>query len=220
MSRSPRAAPSVPINEAVREYSRTAADWQFRAKVAWLHEWAARLNRVFGLRIETPVLHIEHLSRRGAARYHPGRNAAGLRFQISLDPRRLNEPRAWQLAWLFLELLRQWQDRFGRPGQGDYANRELQAKCSAYGLQVGRHAQLEAVRTGPFTKLLARYAIDVDVLAEPPPLPGRRDEKMKKWSCACMNIRAATVVNATCNFCNRRFQRAVSPAGKGPVFPV
>jgi hypothetical protein len=214
------AAPPADINDLLKEHTSAAADWRHSDVAKRLHDWAELFNVEFDLCIDTPAIRLTGI-RRAYGTYLFGRNSFGLRHEITLNTRyRGRSPDAW-LRTLLHELLHEWQALHGTPSRsGAYHNREFRDKAASFGLLVDAAGRSAGVVDGPFTKVLARAGITA---ASEEKSPVRRlgpeldvraaaasPTKMQKWSCGCTNVRAAVVLQATCNACGNRFRRAQS----------
>lgn len=211
---------SQDINGALKDHATAAEDWGYHELAQLLHEWAERFDNEFGLNIKTPAIQINRIYIRRLGSYQHGRNGFGLRHQVTFNTRYLERPVADLLETLFHELLHEWQDLYGKPGKGNYHNREFREKACSYGLLIDQRGRSLGVEQGSFTELLARYGVDTSVLPLPQKEPVPQDDpvmsqpssesKMKKWSCKCTNVRAAVELEARCLKCGALFQRANS----------
>ncbi len=202
-----------PINDALRRHASDIEDWRFAQTITWLHLWSNRFISEFGLEIETPAIRIDRIRKRALGTYRYGRNGFGLRHEITFNVHHIARPPAEILETLLHELLHQWQDMHGKPGKGNYHNREFIRKAFYFGLKIDQRGRSLGVVPGSlFMQLLERYDIDTTVLPLPQefPIPQRKQgrSKLHKWSCGCTNVRVATRLNAQCLSCGRRFHQA------------
>src|SRR5690242_4819785 len=127
-----------PINEALKEHSLAVDDWHYQDAVTVLHEWAERFNIEFQLGLQTPAIRIDYISVQLLGTYRRGRNGFGLRHEITLNAKYLDQPLADQLATLLHELIHEWQLLYGTPAstKNNYHNRQFRNKAMLYGLIV------------------------------------------------------------------------------------
>lgn len=203
------------INDSLRDYCTSLAvhDWADKDWAKELHTWSERLNTAFDLDIATPVILIERPRFRGVGCYRRDLNGFGLRHEITINRKRLNEPLAWLLTALLRELLREWQFLHGRPGgRRGYFNHELRAKAIELGLHLDRAGHFGRVCRGPFVELLERHGVDTGVLAKPPIEAPKTSCRPKRWTCGCSDFLATMAVCARCESCGRPFVLARKPA--------
>jgi len=200
-----------PVNDALREHSLTAADWDFNAAVTKAHQWAERFNEEFRLGLQTPAIRLDHIGRCRLGTYRPGRNGFGLRHEITLNASYLDRPFADTLVTLLHELLHQWQDTFGKAGRYNYHNRAYRDKASLYGLIVDERGHTLGIEPGRFTNLLSEHGVETLLL----PSPGEQlyirpqgSSRMHKWRCGCTTVRCAVMLTARCEKCGLRFEEA------------
>jgi len=205
------ASQAVLINDEVKKHAILAEDWSYRELAVLLHEWAERFNEEFALGLETPAIQIDRAPRRVIGTYRRGRNGLGLRHEITVNTRHLDQPLAEILDTLLHELLHEWQDLHGTPGKRNYHNVEFRNKAGSYGLIIDRQGRSLGVAPGLFLNLLGKHGVDTTVLT-PVATVARKylsgESKMKKWSCGCINVRAAVELKARCLDCGALFKRA------------
>lgn len=201
--------PSAEINSALREHERTTEDWLWARLASTLHEWTERFNLEFKLEIPVPAIQVEAIRYRTLGTYRSGRNGFALKDEITINARHAGQALSEVLTTLLHELLHAWQEVYGRPGRGNYHNKEFRAKAGSLGLVVNERGETY-VMPGRFTEILHRYGIDATT-TPPAPLasptfvgPG---SKLKKWSCGCTNVRAAVELEAVCARCGEWFVR-------------
>jgi hypothetical protein len=208
-----RSDDSEPINAALKEHSLTVDDWRFHEVNTVLHEWAERFNTEFNMGLPTPVIQLGRISARALGSYRPGRNGFGLRHEITLNIRYLQEPLAEQLVTLLHEMIHQWQELYGKAGRGNYHNRQFRNHALQYGLVVDERGYHRDVRPGPFTKLMSQYGVATSSLKMPEEhvfkLERRGDSKLRKWRCDCTNVRCAVLLAARCLKCGQNFKEAL-----------
>jgi hypothetical protein len=204
---------SEPINRDLKNHVKRVEDWGLRETARWLHEWAERFNDVFDLRVETPAICIDRIHYTHLGSYRYGRNGFGLRREITLNESYLTVSKAELLDTLLHELLHEEQDMHGKPGKGNYHNKQFRTKALSFGLHVDTRGRTVSRLEGPFTALLEKHGIDVSdylgrhVRFNVTGLSEGRG-KMLKWSCGCTNIRAAVGIAVKCLKCGNVFKRA------------
>ena len=203
-----------PINAELKQHAVGANDWRYREHVRVLHEWAGTFNREFDLGLQIPAIRLDPIPIRDLGSYQPGRNGFGVRHEITLNTRHLDRPLAEQLETLLHEMLHEWQSLYGKPGRGNYHNREFCQKARLYGLIVNQRGHLLGIEMGRFKILLGQHGVDTATLRIPEEEPvlrarmRRGDSKLKKWSCGCTNVRCAVPLAARCERCGNLFEEA------------
>jgi hypothetical protein len=195
------------INQFLKDYCSSVADWESKDWVLFVHGWWEKMSKAFGLETATPAIRIEAVRNGAAGRYQAGRNAFGLLHQLSIDPRRRDDPPALLLAALLREILREWHGVDGRRNSARYYNSALRARAAALGVKFDRRGRLLNVEPGPFTEFLGKEGVETSVfehLAAAVPPPAR--PRSAKWSCACTEISAVAPLNIHCKDCGRDFQ--------------
>jgi hypothetical protein len=208
-----RVAPSDSVNAdgIYRELAchQVSEQWHGRDVLAFPQEWAERFNVEFKLDVPQVALCIEHLPAHVGGHFRCGHNGFGLKGEIALNARYLSLPAFEVLGILLHEMLHGWQEIHGRPGKGNYHNREFCAKAKSLGLLVDRRGRQGYAPESPFKEFLKGF--DVAVPAIERPLPKERangNSKMKKWSCGCTNVRCAVAdLRVQCLKCGQPFQR-------------
>lgn len=202
------ATPVERINDNLREHVQRLDEWHHKELAEQLYVWADRFNRDFDLKIETPAIQIQSI-RSAYGTFRRNRNGFGLQHEITLNTKHLDRPLADILRTLLHELVHEWQQIHGKPSSSNYHNKEFRQEARSFGLVVGPWGHNLGVVPGPFTQLLESHRIDTGALAAPgkaqPPVR-RGTSKMKKWSCACTNVRAAVELNAECLSCGHQFE--------------
>lgn len=187
----------------------TSEPWAARGVIAELHRWVPIFNERFGLEIPEVALGIDRLRMTRLGHFRPGHNGFGLKGEIVINDRYLGGRDGWEtLGTLFHELLHAWQQAHGRPGRGNYHNKQLREKAARYGLLIDPRGYTEYEPDSPFTRLLAEFGVDVPALDRPaaPRCGPAGSSKLKKWSCGCTNVRVAVRdFRARCLNCGREF---------------
>jgi hypothetical protein len=206
---------TLEINDHIKQYATTIADWSYRELVEWLYTWADRFNMHFGLNITTPVIQIERLRRRAMGAYRNSGNGFGLAHEITFNEKYFDGSVVELLDTCLHELLHEWQALHGRPPSarsGNYHNREFRERAKALGLLVDERGRSGGIEPGPFMALLEAHGISIHH-AGPGALPKPTKPtgtKMMKWSCKCTNVRAAVELRAECLRCGAIFTRAAA----------
>lgn len=202
---------SETINDILKIHAGALPDWSHAQLIQLLHEWADRFDSEFELKVETPAFRIEKIRRGALGAYRYGRNSFGLLHEISFNPNFLDRPIAFLLETLLHEILHEWQALHGSPSSGNYHNREFRKKAQDLGLLIGQRGRSEGViPESSFVDILERHDIDTSVFFVPrePKLwlkLSRGRSKMKKYSCACTNLRCAVLLEAKCLKCEQLF---------------
>ena len=96
------------INLHLRRHQ-ISADWDLRSIARMLHAFAGHMNLEFKLEIPVPALSFPSVPN-GLGRFQPGRNFAGLRGEVGLDKRHVQQDPQWHVLGTLLHfLLRNWQ---------------------------------------------------------------------------------------------------------------
>jgi hypothetical protein len=199
------------FNTLLRNHVVQADDWQHRELAEFLHDWVERFTSEFRLEIDSPAIRICPLRNTTLGHYHPGRNQFGLRHEVAINRRRLARPIADVLLTLFHELLHEWQAQHGKPGRGNYHNKEFRKKAAYFGISIDARGHTRGVEDGLFVRLLLKYGVDgvgLFVSRGQPVDATPTGSKLKKWSCGCTNVRCAVALVARCLLCGNRFEPA------------
>jgi hypothetical protein len=206
------------INLALKDHVTNASDWQFHQIVTVLHAFCERFIDRFALAIPIPAIQIDATRIQLLGSYRSGRNGFGLRHEITLNSKHINNSPAELLLTFFHELLHAWQEAHGKPGRHNHHNADLRQKALEYGLIVDMKG-ITTVQAGEFTAFLQELGIDPSPLPKPEDEPAPRprgQSKLKKWSCGCTNVRCAVELNASCLKCGEMFARAEPIAAEKP----
>ncbi len=202
-----------PVNEALKEHSIKTQDWNFKEAATLLHEWAIRFNEEFKLDLPTPAIRLDQITRCRYGQYQPGRNGFGLKHETAINVRYTDGPFAEVLSTLLHEQIHCWQSLYGRPGKNNYHNIAFRNKAGVYGLVIDERGYTLGIERGRLTELLSQHGIDTFKLS----MPGERQKvrprgnsKMRKWRCACTNVRCATRFAAHCDICGAAFKEALA----------
>ena len=197
------------VYDALAEYQ-TSEPWPAKALITELHRFAVIFNREFQLGIPEMALGIDRLRRTTLGHFRYGHNGFALKGEIIINDRHLDDREGWQtLGTLFHEMIHAWQQAYGKPGRGNYHNREFRNKAAVYGLIVDQRGYTQFEPDSRFTSLLAKHGVNVPPLEPPAEAPRQHagTSKLKKWSCGCTNVRVAVrSFRARCLNCGRDFQ--------------
>jgi hypothetical protein len=181
------------IYDALAEHQRIE-DWGLREQLTELHRWQEIMRRDFKLEIPEVALTVERLRCTRLGHFQPGHNGFGLRGEIAINRSYIGSYEYWRtLGTLLHELIHAWQQAHGRPGRGNYHNRQFREKALGYGLVVDPRGYTEYLPDSSFFRLLETYGISVPRLPEPVQAQQlvQGSSKLKKWSCGCTNVRVA-----------------------------
>ncbi len=186
-------------------------DWELQDLLCKLQIWAIRFNQEFRLRVPEMALAVDWLSRRRLGHFRRGHNGFGLRGEIAINRRYLHGREFWQvLGTLLHELLHAWQQTHGKPGKGNYHNKEFRNRAREFGLVIDQRGYTEYESHSRFTELLKQFGV---VVPELPPAPAIHAQhlgtsKLKAWTCGCTNTWAAVAdYQAMCLKCGNKFSR-------------
>lgn len=181
------------IYDALAQHQRSE-DWGLRDLLTDLHRWQEIMRGEFKLDIPEIALTVERLRCTRFGHFQPGHNGFGLRGEIALNRSYVGPREYWQtLGTLLHELLHAWQQAHGKPGRGNYHNRQFQDKALDYGLVVDRRGHTDYLPDSVFLRLLVTHGVSVPRIPHPVQAqhPEQGSSKLKKWSCGCTNVRVA-----------------------------
>jgi hypothetical protein len=200
-----------PINLNLKDHALEAANWKYHEIAKLLHHWAEIFTTEFHLGLPVPAIQVDTIARHTFGTYRQGRNGLGLNHEITINTQHLGQPLSSVLCTLFHELLHEWQLLYGRPGRGNYHNRQFKQKASLYGLIIDNRGYT-LVEPGRFTALLAKHAIDSAALPTPENKSSAErphgNSKMRKYRCQCTTVRCAVELFAHCDQCGQHFMEA------------
>lgn len=198
-----------PIYRALAEHQQSEA-WQHRRLLIELHRWAEIFNREFALGVPEFSLAIDRLRCTRLGHFREGHNLFGLKGEIVINRSHLDGEFVDVLGTLLHELLHGWQQAHGKPGRGNYHNKEFRGKSACYGLIIDARGLTQYEPNSRFFELLERYGIRPPELPQPTVrerIVGK--SKLKRWSCACTNVRVAVrTFSARCLLCDQLFEPA------------
>jgi len=181
------------INHALRRHQSDTQDWPLSDVAQDLHAWAERMIIEFRLEIGMPALMLERLHWRRLGHFRRGRNGFGLKDEIAINKRHIENRLYWQtLGTLLHELCHSWQERHGKPpgpGSRNYHNKEFRDKALGFGLAVDQRGYTQYVPGDtPFFLLLKKYGVQPPVI----PAPVVAVRKAGPPNCTSMNARAVS----------------------------
>lgn len=198
------------INLSIRGHEESdAPDWKHSERARELYNFFEIFNQeFFEGRLPTPVVSFRHdrVTRLGS--YYTGRNEFAVKDQINLNSQHLERPKYQALATLLHEMIHEWQDYSGKHSSGYYHNKQFQTKSRELGIPCNAKGQTTGI-TDPFVEVCRRYGIEVSeqAIKEFKPIErSRGTSKLRKYSCGCTNIWAATRVHAMCKLCGGEFK--------------
>jgi len=224
------------INLSIARLQDVAPDWKSgsldlstwaRTIRDWVDDlWPTFIPPRFGDRpIQPPRLLLSFRRERACVlgHYRPGRNDAGLRFEVSVNPRHLAErPKADVAATVLHELLHSFEDLAGtaRLHRNNYHSAWFRQTASTIGIPCSRYGADLGIRPGgPFSAWVARQRLETDgerrVQADvsDQAAQGARPKRIV-WTCACRKAVAVSLLvvrgadlSARCERCGERFRR-------------
>jgi len=153
-----------PINYEIVKFHKTSQDLKYRALLSEYYKWIERFNHRFELNITQPVIAIKRpVRRRYYGLFFYNRNPLGLKYQIIINENYLKDSKFWhQIGTILHECLHLWQLLYGKPGRGNYHNRQFRDKALSLGLIVDRYGHTKyAAENSPFFNLLAEYNVEL-----------------------------------------------------------
>src|SRR5262249_38753850 len=119
----PLAVPSPPsVYQVLAEHQRSET-WELREVLAELQRWEEIFSVEFKLQLPSVVLCVEKLRSNCLGHFRETHNAFGLRGEVAISRRHLEESEFWRvLGTLLHELLHAWQSLHGTPGRRNHHN--------------------------------------------------------------------------------------------------
>jgi len=174
------------INNDLQQHQINALDWEFRPVMESLHVWAERFVMEFKLQTTSPAISIERQPSGRPGHFLPGRNGFGLRNEIVIDKRYVQESEFWRVLGILLhELLHAEQASVGKPGRRGWHNKAYRERAASLGLLIDPHntTQQCAPAPTPFRSILSKYGIEVPEI--PIEVVRTGNSKLKPWICSC-----------------------------------
>lgn len=229
------------LNAAISNYQSNLPDWKLADLslsdlASRLHQWADDLwNELIpkewkGRAVTKPnfLFQFEWESPRILGHYHPGRNAAGCRWEISLNPANFTRLTEIQVASVVLhELLHCCEDLAGSApsSHNGYHSVWLRKVASELGIPCTRFGCTCGIRPdSPFSDWSRYHGLQgTPILQIVPESPELTKQKRRPWICACPPGKAVTVhvaagsnLRARCEVCGVLFHqksvRAIQPS--------
>lgn len=186
------------IYNALQNHQIENAEWELTEFLKWLHEWRGyfALEVAEIASVAAVSLCVDHLPKKRYGHFRHGVNGFGLKGEIALNRLYVMDREPWEiLGTLFHELLHAWQEEHGKPGKGNFHNKEFRAKALEFGLIIDSKGVTQYAPDSVFLRILTKYGVEVPEIPEVEEVektPGK--SKLKKWSCQCeppVNLRVA-----------------------------
>lgn len=199
-----------PVYHALADHQVDNTDWELSKLLSWLQLWAVRFNDRFQLDLAEISLRVDWLRSHCLGHFRYGENGFGLKGEVAINRRYLHQQQPYQiLGTLLHELLHAWQDIHGKPGKGNYHNKEFREKARSYGLIIDTKGHQQEEPNSPFFQLLEEFGVDAPSI--PPIRYVTKGSKLKKWTCQCdppINVRVAVPhFYAQCLWCGHNFSQ-------------
>ena len=179
--------------------------------LALLHQYMPRIiKRFYGDDLPLPALSVDYAPLRNLGWYRD-EDGLALPHRININRLYATQPFPEILRTLTHEVGHCWQRVYGKPGVGNYHNKQFQAKmleigipCDSRGHSLGMHE--------PFVSFLQELGIEAEALPfkrEIPVSDGTSRSRLKPWKCKCTRVWASggVAVEALCTKCGNHFQR-------------
>jgi hypothetical protein len=196
-----------------------AAVWDWKDLAQKLYAYDRLLRDWFALDLPPFVIRFDRLRPSRLGHFRPGCNEFAIAGEIAINIRYVDVlPFYETIGTLHHEQLHLWQHVHGRPGKGNYHNREYQQKAADSGLVVDSRGHTQYDPDGRFVAFLREHGIDIPALPvvfETTRFTGT--SKLKKWSCSCTSVWAAVPdVAASCLRCGQAFSQQTSVIRRRP----
>ena len=197
--------------------------WDWKDLAEQLYTYDRLLRDRFDLDLPPFVIRFGRLRRSTYGYFREGWNEFAVAGEIAINLRYVEcRPFGETIGTLHHEQLHLWQHVHGRPGKGNYHNREFQQKAAESGLIVDSRGYTKYAQDGRFIAFLQDHGI------EPPSqstsVADRRsganvlsggNSKLKRWSCLCTNVWAAVPnIAVNCLKCGQLFSQRTSASPK------
>jgi hypothetical protein len=153
-----------PISILLRKHQDSAKGWKYRDVLCDYYIWVERFNSEFELNIPMPVIAIECLKKRQRlGQFRFGRNPLGIKNQITISSHHIESNEYWnQLSTVLHECLHLEQRLHGKPGRGNYHNKQFRDRAASLGLNVTQRGYTKhASENSPFFNVLAKYGVEI-----------------------------------------------------------
>lgn len=202
------------INLSIRGHEESdAPDWEHSERAGELYNFFGIFSdEFFEGRLPAAVISFRSGRITNLGWYHIGRNEIGVKDQINLNSQHLERPKYQTLVTLLHEMTHEWQDYFGKHSNNRYYhNKQFQRKSMELGIPSNSKGHTIGI-TDPFIEVCRRYGIEVPerAIEEFESIGKSRGSrgmsKLRKYSCGCTNVWAATRVQAVCKLCGGDFR--------------
>jgi DNA repair photolyase len=198
------------INASLREHQQLMSE-----RLRKLHTYLPRIITRFYPGLPLPAVSWER-ARAGNLGWYCEEDGLALRHRINLNSRYPTLPLSDLLLTLTHELGHEWQALYGKPGKGNYHNRQFQAKMASIGIPCNSRGHslgfgepflsfLQELGVEPvFTSSLTKDQGDQEEKEGPSPSRSR----LRPWTCGCTRVWASSgkTVSAFCFECSSKFQ--------------
>lgn len=177
------------INLSLKKHQQDVETWEKKERVQDIHNWAERFASQFKLKIGVPAFMVDRLRCTRYGHFRPGRDGFGLQGEVGINDLYIGDRLSWQnLATLLHELGHVHQEKTGKPGKGNYHNRQFRELAKTLGLIVDKQGHTKVIPPpSPFWDALQKYGVEVPTIMEPESVgtskPGQ--SKLKLWICSC-----------------------------------
>lgn len=194
-----------------------AADWDWKDLAQRLYAFDRMLRDKFALDLPPFVIRFARLRSSTYGHFRADCNEFAVAGEVAINIRFVGSlPFGETIGTLHHEQLHLWQHVHGRPGKGNYHNRQYQRKAAESGLIVDFRGHTQYDPDGRFIAFLREHGIEIPAL--PTSLTESRitaSSKLKRWSCSCTNVWAAVPnVTANCLQCGQLFSQRTSASPK------
>lgn len=197
------------ITPALADHQQTA-EWDWKDLARTLYAYDRMLREWFSLDLPPFVIRLGRLRGSTFGHFRAGCNEFAVAGEVAINTRYVDSlPFGETIGTLHHEQLHLWQQVHGRPGKGNYHNRQYQRKAAESGLFVDSRGHTQYDPNGRFMAFLREHGIEIPAL--PAPAADTRltgNSKLKRWSCSCTNVWAAVQnVAASCLRCGQEFHQ-------------
>ena len=218
-------APHDAPNDVIAAYQDALTDWSYgpldlASSVRTIRAWSHSLVGRFFPSVRAPefLLRFERESARVLGHYVPGRNDAGLRWEISINPRHLGVRSERETAAVLLHELLHWYEELTRPAQrsrNGYHSAFFRGFAERVGIPCTRYgAESGIVSPSPFASWADEHGLRADgTPVALPPLPPDVTKRVS-WVCECpagivvtVQVPRGSELRAHCDACRAPFRR-------------
>jgi len=177
------------INSTLRQHQQSVETWDPKEKVQQFVLWEERFASAFKLDIGVPAFTVQRLRCTRYGHFQPGRDGFGLLGEVAINEMYVGPQLSWQnLATQLHELGHVHQARTGKPGKGNYHNKQFRDWAKSVGLIVDAAGHTRVLPPpSPFWDLLRKWDFPIPATAEQEVAATRRQgtSKLKPWICGC-----------------------------------